>query len=91
MRESDRTTSLFAETRQSPDVTFLTQGGNVQQGSGNIMHVHHHYEHERCHDTENEPTSGQVATVSPVVAVSDKQRTGKTIKHFFIQQKNRSH
>ena len=82
MRESDRAllAGSEAETRQSADVTVLTQGSNVQQGSCNVMHVHHHHERERDHDTANEPsnTSGQVATVS----VPDEQRTGK-IKTLF--------
>ena len=88
MRESDRTllAGSEAETRQSADVTFLTQGGNVQQGSGNVMNVHHHYKHERYHDTKNEPVSGQVATVA-AVAAPDKQRTGKKIQTLLDNRK----
>ncbi|XP_062508944.1 uncharacterized protein LOC134185179 [Corticium candelabrum] len=77
MRESGWPTSLRtgseAESRQSVDATFQTQASNVQQGSGNVMNIHHHY--ERYHDTENEPTSGQVDEREDGTAVVDEQRT----------------
>ena len=91
MRESGWPTSLRtgseAESRQSVDATFQTQASNVQQGSGNVMNIHHHY--ERYHDTENEPTSGQVDEREDGTAVVDEQRTGKKIKHV-LQRQNSS-
>ena len=67
-----------AETRQGAEATFLTQGGNVLQGSNNIMNVHQHH-HHYCGGSAREPTGLQTEENQNVVSHA-KERSGKRFK-----------
>ena len=104
MREPDWTAGVLAggeaETKQGSEATFLTQGGNVLQGSNNTMNVHQHHHHYggsareptglQIKENQNEETTGlQTKENQNVVSVHDRERAGKRI-NALTQRQNSS-